>query len=78
MTKFITVHTPSVSYQRRTLYEFKEYDWDNCKEIVINVDEISCFNDEGIELKTGTKIRTLETIKYIKELTNVKENTNKD
>lgn len=58
MTKFITVHTPSVYCQKPTEVE----------EVVINVDNIVCFNNEGIELDTGTKIRTKETLEELKEL----------
>ena len=68
MTRFITVHTPSVYCQRHTWYESTEVDYDNCKEVVINADNIICFNNEGIELNTGTKIRTKETLEELKEL----------
>lgn len=68
MSRFITIHIPSVYTQRHTLYETTEVDYGNCKEDVINVDDIVCFNNEGIELRTGAKIRTKETIKELKEL----------
>lgn len=68
MTKFITVHTPSVYKKYIGCVPSYEADYDNCKEVVINADNIVCFNNEGIELDTGAKIRTKETLEELKEL----------
>lgn len=54
MTRFITIHTPSMYKKYIGLAPSIEVDYDDCKEVVINVDDIVCFNNEGVDL-TGLK-----------------------